>query len=617
MPKDVSVVIPMFNAGANLEDCLDSLLDQTLERERFEVLILDDGSTDGSDVRADEWAKRHPELITVHHLAASGGPAHPRNVGIERSSGRYIQFLDSDDSLGPRALERLLEVADESDADIVLPKLSCNFRGVHHPIFRKTVTHRTLADYPLMQNANVSKLVRREFLFANNVRFPEGPQYIEDTTFCLLAYAHAKSVAVVGDTACYFYRRRRTGGPSIGETVIVPADYYRELAAMFDIVDMHVTPAAARLEVLGRFYRNEMLRRVGGRQMLNYDDDYLLTLITEIQHLAKTRLPAEVHESLPMFIRTQSRLLLESDAGGLVALARHLSGIRLTGTCQRPAWRDGVLVLDIDAHLTLDREPLCLERNGTGWAIPTAMAPTATSADRQLTDVDWADLDLDVATISRADSSHWSTIEGLTLNVDAAGCPRITGQVALDPRSVMGGSPLTTGLWDLRLSIRFGGLIKSCSLVPTDAAATQDTWFDGSGQTVSVICSESHGGITLDVDEWSQPLAAIVAAEDAAGMRVSAGRLTIDIPHLLGLARESAAVAGAVLILEPLDDAATAPVPRVAQVMLGPTGSTLTADLEPLPAASQRWAPWLRFGDIGGSPAQRLPIEVTPSTDRS
>ena len=56
-------------------------------------------------------------------------------------------------------------------------------------------------------------MFRRDFLLEHGVRFPEGPHYIEDQQICVQSYAHARSVAVVGDTVCYFYRRRRTGGP--------------------------------------------------------------------------------------------------------------------------------------------------------------------------------------------------------------------------------------------------------------------------------------------------------------------------------------------------------------------------------------------------------------------
>jgi glycosyltransferase involved in cell wall biosynthesis len=216
MSLDVSVVIPFFNPGANLDDCLASMRDQTLAADRFEVILVDDGSTDGSGARADEWAARLPRLVNVRHIEASGGPARPRNLGIDAARGRYVQFVDSDDTLAPRALERQLEVADASDADVVVGKLASDFRGIYHPLFRRTVTGRTLADYPLIQNVTVCKMFRRAFLLEHGIRFPEGPHYIEDQQICIQAYARATSVAVVADIACYFYRRRRTGGRNHG-----------------------------------------------------------------------------------------------------------------------------------------------------------------------------------------------------------------------------------------------------------------------------------------------------------------------------------------------------------------------------------------------------------------
>ena len=161
MAIDVSVVVPFFNPGANLDACLASLTDQTLAADRFEAILVDDGSTDGSHVRVEEWGARHPGPFTLRRLAASGGPARPRNVGHRDGRGRYIQFLDSDDTLTPQALERQLALADASDADVVVGKLSSDFRGIWHPLFRETVTGKTLATYPLIQNLTVCKMFRQ------------------------------------------------------------------------------------------------------------------------------------------------------------------------------------------------------------------------------------------------------------------------------------------------------------------------------------------------------------------------------------------------------------------------------------------------------------------------
>jgi glycosyltransferase involved in cell wall biosynthesis len=608
MPIDVSVVIPFFNPGADIDASIGSMIDQTLPRDRFEVILVDDGSTDGSGERVDQWAAQHPDLLTVHHIAASGGPALPRNVGIDQARGRYIQFVDSDDTLAPRALERQLEIADSSDADVVVGKLSSDFRGVWHPLFRRTVTGKTLADYPLIQNLTVCKMFRREFLAEHGVRFPEGPHYIEDQQICIQAYAHARSVAVIGDMVCYFYRRRRTGGRSYGDTTIVPGDYFRELEAILDIIDTQVSPAA-QTAARSRYYRDEMLGRLRNAAMLSYDPAYRREMVGEVRRLATSRFPADVHRGLPMFVRAESRLLLDDNLEGLVDFARELARVRLTATTTPPRWHDGRLVVAVDALLRLGDEPLRLEPDGDDWVLPESMAPGVPPDDRRLGDL--ADIDIDLATISRADSQLWSTTDGLSLVVDSEGCPRVRCEVTVDPMSVMGGRPLAAGLWDLRLRLMVGGVTRTSPLRCADEVPPlADAWVTGAVEgcrSVTAYWTDPARSLALDVDEWMHPLQDLIA--DSAADATDPLQLVLEASQLRGPA---GAVRPVELIFEPSDaEAGLASVD--AELRLDPAGSSVHAAVPQLPSDDTRWAAvWLRLGDIGGTPARKLAVELEP-----
>jgi glycosyltransferase involved in cell wall biosynthesis len=609
MAVDVSVIVPFFNPGANIDDCLQSLLDQTLSRDRFDVVLVDDGSTDGSGARVAAWVSRHPNLMQLHRIPASGGPGRPRNVAMDRSDGRYIQFLDSDDTLAPRALERMLDVADSSNADVVVGKLSSDFRGIHHQLFRHTVTGRTLDDFPLMRNLTVCKMFRRDFMTTHGVRFPEGPHYIEDQHLCVQSYAHAQSVAVIGDTACYFYRRRRTGGRNFGDTTIVLADYYRELGAILDIVDTEISSETTRIAVQSRFYRNEMLGRLLGKAMQSYDVEYRRALVSQVRQLAITRFSPELHEALPMFYRAQSRLLLDDDLDGLIEFARQLAAVRMRATTSAPRWQDGNLVVDIDAPVSLGDEPLRLEPDKDGWLLPQSFAPGVGAADRRLRADDEQDLDL--ATVSRVDAQHWSTTTGLTLRLDD-GCPRVEGTVRLDPASVMGGGRLSPGVWDLRLRVSIGGLARSSPLRPaTDGQPDIGAWLSPAGGAVLSIAAfwtRGSPSLSLDVDEWSHPLPDLLTVPSGGLARIDRHRhLVIAAPGLRGRSGDHTAAS---LILEPLDSPGLAVVHCAATLGIGVDGSTIEATLPELPGAPAHWAVWLRLGEIGGSPPRPLPIRL-------
>lgn len=110
----ISVIIPAYNVEAYLARCLDSVLAQT--HRELELLVIDDGSTDGTAAIADAYAARDSRVKAIHQ-ANAGLPA-VRNRGIELAAGSYITFVDGDDEIAPDMLARLLENARKYDADI-------------------------------------------------------------------------------------------------------------------------------------------------------------------------------------------------------------------------------------------------------------------------------------------------------------------------------------------------------------------------------------------------------------------------------------------------------------------------------------------------------------------
>lgn len=118
----VSVIIPVYNSKAHLEACVHSVVNQTYSC--IEIIIVDDGSTDGSAGIIDGLTCLDERIFTIHKL--NEGPALARKQGAERASGKYIQFLDSDDTLLDNAIELLVEKAETTGADIVaLPFFLC------------------------------------------------------------------------------------------------------------------------------------------------------------------------------------------------------------------------------------------------------------------------------------------------------------------------------------------------------------------------------------------------------------------------------------------------------------------------------------------------------------
>ncbi len=118
----LSIIVPVYNVKSYLSECLDSILAQTYTD--FEVLLIDDGSSDGSSALCDEYAGRDSRIRCFHK--ENGGHMSARLEGFQKAAGAYIAFLDSDDWVDPAMYEYMCKAAAEFDADIIC----CNYTAV-------------------------------------------------------------------------------------------------------------------------------------------------------------------------------------------------------------------------------------------------------------------------------------------------------------------------------------------------------------------------------------------------------------------------------------------------------------------------------------------------------
>ena len=115
MSNLVSIIVPVYNTGTYLAPCLQSLCDQTYKN--LEIILVDDGSTDGSGAVCDEFAHRDGRVKVIHQKNA--GVSAARNAGLDAASGAYLTFVDADDGLVPAAVETALRYLLENSADVV------------------------------------------------------------------------------------------------------------------------------------------------------------------------------------------------------------------------------------------------------------------------------------------------------------------------------------------------------------------------------------------------------------------------------------------------------------------------------------------------------------------
>lgn len=204
---DLSFVIPVYNPGVYLRGLLESLANQQTDY-RYEVICVNDGSTDSSSDVLNEFAERYPHVFTVIDKQ-NGGISSARNTGMDAARGRYLAFADDDDRVSPTFVQTLRGMADANHVDIVRGshELVRNGRLTDRVRYPEIVTHSQfgahVVDYPGMPWGGV---YLRSLI--NTVRFPVGYWY-EDMITRILVYRQAQSFASTGTV---LYRKTQYGG---------------------------------------------------------------------------------------------------------------------------------------------------------------------------------------------------------------------------------------------------------------------------------------------------------------------------------------------------------------------------------------------------------------------
>lgn len=266
--KDLSIVVPVYNAVDFLPRCLDSILAQTIDHTHMETILVDDGSTDGSGALCDEYAKRYPGFFRVVHQANTGGPAAPRNRGIEEAQGRYLFFCDNDDYFGEEAAERMLEHARAWNSDVLLVRLGVTNRvaEVWNLFKGESVPQADLYASGAVDTLGPWKLYRRALLIDHDIRFPEDCS-LDDSVFTLNAYLHADTISIAKDYDYYYWTIRddrgnlSSGGGSDSSTWRNVEARLEGARRMLSLVDSHADRDKAlplHLKIIGHPSFNTM-----------------------------------------------------------------------------------------------------------------------------------------------------------------------------------------------------------------------------------------------------------------------------------------------------------------------------------------------------------------------
>lgn len=221
----ISIIVPVYNVEKYLKKCIDSILNQTFQN--FEIIFVDDGSTDNSLKILEEYKEKISKIVILHQKNQGAGSA--RNAGIEVAKGKYLQFLDSDDFFERTMLEELYDHAEKYNADLTV----CSSKNIdennniisdNNPLFPINIEKIPFnipfswQDYPeeifsMFAVIPWNKLYLRDLIIKNNIRF-QNLTSSNDVAFSHISRICANKI-VVFDKKLINYRATRTG--NIGE----------------------------------------------------------------------------------------------------------------------------------------------------------------------------------------------------------------------------------------------------------------------------------------------------------------------------------------------------------------------------------------------------------------
>jgi len=207
--NEISVIVPVYNVEKYLEKCIDSILSQTFKN--FEVILVDDGSTDSCGIICDKYERLDNRVKVIHKT--NGGLSSARNFGLEIAGGEYVVFVDSDDWIDENMCQELYNEAKENNADIV----QCKFIKAYDE--NAIICHNQFNDIEVIGNLDAlnnlyndrcietvvtwNKLYKRDLF--NDITFPNGKLHEDEFTTYKLLYK-ANKVVLIGKEF-YYYRQ--------------------------------------------------------------------------------------------------------------------------------------------------------------------------------------------------------------------------------------------------------------------------------------------------------------------------------------------------------------------------------------------------------------------------
>ena len=290
MSNSVSIIIPVFNAASTIEAALESIRTEIANSPEisWEVIAVDDGSTDGSFDILESWKNRLP--LKAFKIEHTGSPAIPRNFGIKEATSDFVFFLDSDDVLIPGGLSAAVEFALDNKSDVVLPRLvSLDGRGVPRGMYSKNQPDVNLEASRIYWALNPMKLIRRSLLIKNDIKFNTELSVGEDQPFSALTYLLAEKISVLSSPPAVGVRYTKSA-TNLTLQVKPASAYFNLLETMAQIISDSKLNDDAKQFIWIRHWEIEIARELVWNSLAVQDSGEWLDVLQKLYGLASINL---------------------------------------------------------------------------------------------------------------------------------------------------------------------------------------------------------------------------------------------------------------------------------------------------------------------------------------
>lgn len=299
-----SVIVPTYNSEKYITELLNSLAKQDFPKTEFEVVVVDDCSTDQTLQIVEKY--RNKLNLKVSQLETnSGGPGKPRNVALKQAEGEFVLFVDSDDYINKETLKDAAAFIDEHHSDVLLIKMKgVNGRGVPQSMFKETAPEVTLLNSRIIYTLSPTKIYRTALLKDNDIYFPEELKSAEDQLFTMKAYLNANRISVLSDKAYYYATKRE--GEHMSSAYVSPEDFYEVMRLIAVEILNADLEEAHKDQILAEFLnRHFSFSRTNGfslkvkledqPQWINALGDFIQAVPERVDALVKSKLRPLLH----------------------------------------------------------------------------------------------------------------------------------------------------------------------------------------------------------------------------------------------------------------------------------------------------------------------------------